>query len=238
MSLLSASRPPLGSQVAYAILRPCAFIVLSLFACAPVLASAEGAIVSEPTAYQTPANQESGAARRARNVQQFDIDGDGVIDLVLPAARCNEGTFMPTVCWGEVPDTVKYRPSYEACGGDAAILLSGPFANAYSVVLRDVMNRDRFPPCSRSGSNYNGCSFQQCNTLGLNRCSAFKCQRVFKTGSGRRREQVCCLGDSGNSSVLSKATRMTIKLRDVPGSNSDPLVRLALKRNNPRLRLN
>jgi len=187
------------------------------------------------SAFQTPV---STSARANRDVQEFDLDGDGNPDLVLPAARCNEGPFKPTVCWNDVPSTVKYRPALAACGGDAAILLSGAFANAYSVVLRDRANRVRFPPCTGTGSNYGSCSFFQCDVQGLNRCSAFKCQRVFKRGSGRNREQVCCLGDSGDSRVLSKATRLTIKLRDVPGSNLDPLVRLALKRNNPTLRLN
>jgi hypothetical protein len=216
----------------HAFLPTCAFVVsvgLQLFPNASIALAEE---FSGSAIYQTP------MAARSDDVQEFDTNGDGVPDLVLPAARCNEGTFKPTICWQDIPSTVKYRPTLEACGGDAAILLSGAFANAYSVVLRDRANRDRFPPCVKGGSNYGGCSYFQCNTQGLNRCSAFKCQKVIKRGAGKKREQICCLGDSGNSSVLSKATRMTIKLRDVPGSNLDPLVRLALKNNNPTLRLN
>lgn len=169
---------------------------------------------------------------------QFDLNGDGIADLFVPAARCNEGRFTPAVCWQNVPKDIKYRPRYESCGGDAAILLAGKFAQSYSVVLRDAANRDRFPPCVRDGTNYNGCSFHECDTLGLNRCSAWKCQRTLNERLGRKRVKVCCLGDSGDSAVMSKTTRLTIKLRDIPGSNKDPLIRAHLKRNNPRLRLN
>jgi hypothetical protein len=168
----------------------------------------------------------------------FDLNGDGKVDLAVPTAQCNESVFMPAICWEDVPRDIKYRPRYESCGGDAAILLGGKFSSSYSVVLRDRANRDRFPPCVSNGANYNGCSFNECDTLGLNRCSAWKCQRTLNERIGRKRFKVCCLGDSGDSAVMSKTTRLTIKLRDVPGSNTDPLIRAHLKRNNPRLRLN
>ncbi len=200
---------------------------------APVLADD-----SSDEALSTPADGGMAVAAARGGKQTFDLDGDGKVDISVPLARCNESVFMPTICWENAPKDIQYRPKHEQCGGNAAILLGGKFSSSYSVVLRDKLNRDRFPPCSSSGSNFGNCSFSECDTLGLNRCSAWKCQRTFKTRVGRKRVQTCCLGDSGDSALLSKTTRLTIKLRDDPTSNLDPLVRVALKRNNPKKRLN
>lgn len=161
-----------------------------------------------------------------------DINGDGIADV--PGASCNESRFSPTVCWYDVPSDVKYRPNYNSCGGKAAILMSGAFVNSFSAVLRDRENRDRYPPCKRSGSNYGNCSFYQCDTLGLNQCSAFKCQKTFYEGGGKTRTKVCCLGDKGTSSLLRGATRITVKATINPAS----LVRLSLKNNDPTQPLN
>jgi len=158
--------------------------------------------------------------------------------LSVPDAKCNEGRFTPVICAKDVPTTIKYRPAYASCGGRAAALLSGPYLNAFSVVLRDRENRDRWPECPRATGNYGGCSFYQCNTLGLNRCSAFKCQNILREGQGARAQKVCCFGAPGNSGVLAGASRLTIKVRDLPGSNRDPLLRIALKGFSPKKALN
>jgi hypothetical protein len=146
----------------------------------------------------------------------------------LPTARCNESVFMPCVCSSQVPETIKYRPRLAQCGGAAAVILEGEFASSFSVVLRDRLNRDRFPAVG-----FNGCSAAEANA-GLARCSAYKCQKV----SRRPGRYTCCLGASGDSAVLSKATRMTIKLRDVPNASTDPLARICLKGFSPRRNLN
>lgn len=138
--------------------------------------------------------------------------------LKLPKATCNESVFKPCVCASKAPKSIQFRPSLKACGGKAAAILSGDFANSFSVVLRDRLNRDRFP-----ATGFNGCTAEEA-ALGPNRCSAYKCQKVIKSGG----QQVCCFGGSGSSRLLSKATRMTIKLRDVPEDSSDPLVRVCL----------
>lgn len=46
-------------------------------------------------------------------------------------------------CNPKVPKTVKYRPKYGVCKGNAAILLSGIYKNAFSVVFKKVDHNDR-----------------------------------------------------------------------------------------------
>ena len=154
----------------------------------------------------------------------------------IPEARCKEfpgSIFKPCICSSVVPKGIKYRPSLDACGGDAAAILSGQFSSSYSVVLRDSQNRDRWP-----ASGYNGCSDSEVED-GLNKCSAFKCQRLFTRKNARgRNEKVCCFGESGFHPILGGATRLTIKLRDIPGSTNDPLVRACLNDFDPDVNLN
>lgn len=149
----------------------------------------------------------------------------------VPTAKCKEfpgSRFANCICASETPKNIKFRPSYDACGGDAAAILSGSFAASYSVVLRDSQNRDRWP-----ASGYGGCSAAQVEA-GLNKCSAFKCQSVKRVAGA----QVCCFGEPGTSPIMAGATRMTIKLRDIPGSKLDPLVRVCLPGFDPTENLN
>ncbi len=146
----------------------------------------------------------------------------------IPDANCNESIFRPCICSAQVPAEIKYRPKLKACGGKAAAILEGDYASSFSVVLRDRLNRDRYP-----ASGFNGCSTAQAN-LGLAKCSAYKCQKIMR----RNGTYTCCFGASGSSSVLSKATRLTIKLRDVPNASTDPLMRVCLKGFNPKINLN
>lgn len=148
----------------------------------------------------------------------------------LPEARCNESVFKPCVCSGQVPDTIKYRPSVRQCGGRAAVILEGEFASSFSVVLRDRLNRDRFP-----AAGFNGCTAAEANSVSPRaECSAYKCQKVIR----RPGRYTCCFGGSGDSRVLSKASRITIKLRDVPNASTDPLLRVCLNGFNPTRPLN
>lgn len=153
--------------------------------------------------------------------------GTSLSDVRVPEANCKEfpgSIFKPCICDDEVPRAIKYRPSLGICGGDAAAILQGGYSSSYSVVLRDSQNRDRWP-----ASGYNGCNEAEVEE-GLAKCSAFKCQKVVRRRNPktRRREFICCFGEPGTSSILAPATRMTIKLRDIPGSSEDPLVRVCL----------
>ena len=156
----------------------------------------------------------------------------------IPAAQCKEfpgSIFKPCICASKVPKTVKYRPSLKECGGDAAAILSGNFLNSYSVVLRDSQNRDRWP-----ASGYNGCSSAEVEN-GLSKCSAFKCQKIIKTNSSSAHDgaqQICCFGEAGTNPILEGATRLTIKLKDIPNSTADPLVRACLSGFDADKRLN
>lgn len=150
----------------------------------------------------------------------------------LPEAKCKEfrnSIFRPCICANDVPTTIQYRPALASCGGNAAAILGGSFATAFSVVLRDNQNRDRWP-----ASNYNNCSAAE-TALGLNKCSAFKCQSILKGPAG---EQICCFGEPGFSKILRRASRMTIKFRDVPNAGNDPLARICLRKFSSRLNLN
>lgn len=156
----------------------------------------------------------------------------------VPEARCKEfkqSVFKPCICSQEVPRRIKYRPTLRECGGRSAAILFGEFANSFSVVLRDNQNRDRWP-----ARGYNGCTAEE-TEAGLNKCSAFKCQdvlRVSSSSAGNGSQQICCFGERASSPIMRGATRMTIKLRDIPGSGTDPLLRVCLNQFNPRLPLN
>lgn len=150
---------------------------------------------------------------------------------VIPEANCKEfpgSIFKPCICASEVPEDIKFRPSYSSCGGDAAAILEGKFASSFSIALRDSQNRDRWP-----ASGYNGCSDAEVDA-GLAKCSAFKCQSTIRTP----KQFVCCFGEPGNSSIMAPATRLTIKLKDIPGSTADPLLRVCLPDFDPVYNLN
>ena len=89
----------------------------------------------------------------------------------LSSSRCN----------ANVPKTVKYRPSYSKCGGNAAVLLSGNYLSAFSVVLKKVDHGDRLA---------NNCPNAS--------CSPFKAQKQFTVNGVR----TVCFGASGYSKVF------------------------------------
>jgi hypothetical protein len=139
------------------------------------------------------------------------------------AARCGgEFGFRRCVCPEDVPAAMRYRPALAECDNNAAILLDGQYLEAFSVVVRDSQNRDRWP-----ASGFNGCSDELSNSESPpNRCSAFKVQRKFGTPDGTA--VVHCLGASGYSVLFEDVVRATIKLSDDPTSNDDDIDRLCL----------
>lgn len=139
------------------------------------------------------------------------------------AARCGgEFGFRRCVCPEDVPSSLRYRPALAECDGNAAILLDGPYLEAFSVVVRDSQNRDRWP-----ASGFNGCSPELSNSESPpNRCSAFKVQRKFSTPDGTA--MVHCFGASGYSVLFEDVVRATIKLSDDPNSSNDDIDRLCL----------
>lgn len=152
------------------------------------------------------------------------------VDVASPR-MCNGERYKPCVCAPDVSALVQYRPSIKQCGGNAGIVLSGRYTSAFSVVVRDRVNRDRFPDYP----GFNGCSKSQFEA-GLSRCSAFKVQKVIAVSNANGNAEVHCLGASGYSKLFRAVTRMTIKLKDVPGSSTDPLERLCLS--SPKKALN
>jgi hypothetical protein len=146
----------------------------------------------------------------------------GVADVRHPR-YCQGGVFKPCVCASNVTKLVQYRPSVKECSGRAAIVLSGRYTSAFSAVVRDRENKDRWPP-----QGINGCSAYQRDVLGLNKCSAFKAQKIIATENDDGPAKVHCLGASGSSPLFKRVSRITIKLADSPTSSHDPIARLCL----------
>ena len=136
---------------------------------------------------------------------------------------CNGQFFKPCICAKDVSNFVQYRPSVKECRNRAAIILSGKYLNVFSVVVRDWLNRDRWPT-----EGVNNCTPYERDTLGLNKCSVFKVQKIINVSDSEGNAEVHCLGASGYSSLFSKVTRITAKLSDIPDSNQDPLIRWCL----------
>ncbi len=136
---------------------------------------------------------------------------------------CQGGVFKPCVCPSSVTKLVQYRPAVAECNGKAAIIVSGKYTSAFSVVVRDRENKDRWP-----AQGFNGCTPYETDVLALNKCSAFKVQKILGIEDPVADAEVHCLGASGYSSLFRRVSRITIKLADVPDSHSDPLVRLCL----------
>jgi hypothetical protein len=133
--------------------------------------------------------------------------------------------FKRCICANDVPSFVKYRPAVAECGGSAAAILSGRLLKAFSIVVRDSQNRDRWPA---AGSNFGGCSAPLADSASPpNRCSAFKVQSKFKIGDGSA--MVHCFGASGYSDIFADAARLTVKLSDDPLSNNDEIERYCLR---------
>ena len=146
---------------------------------------------------------------------------------LLPIAKkptyCQRGRFKPCVCPKDVPSIVQYRPAVAECRGRAAIILSGKYKDIFSVVVRNKDNQDRWPP-----QGINGCTAYERDVLALNRCSAFKAQKVIQVDNKDGNASVHCLGASGYSKTFKRVVRMTAKIFDVPNSTNDPLARWCL----------
>ena len=141
------------------------------------------------------------------------------------SAQCGgEFGFRRCVCAEQVPSSIRYRPAVLECNGNAAAILDGQYLEAFSIVVRDTQNRDRWPA---AGSGFGGCSASLANSESPpNSCSAFKVQDKFDIANGAAR--VYCFGASGYSDLFSDVVRVTIKLSDDPFSNDDDIDRMCL----------
>jgi hypothetical protein len=148
----------------------------------------------------------------------YALDYEEILDN-LPPARCNESVFKPCICHRRVPEDIIYRTNHPLCNNRAAAILKGDFRESFSIVLRDKLNRDRVAPIG-----FNNCTQAEIDA-GLSKCSIFKAQKVIRTLT----RTIHCFGLPGV--LMSKATRMTIKLADRPNSSDDPLVRVCLNGN-------
>lgn len=163
-------------------------------------------------------------ARRTWNAAQILEERDLTNGDKRNPSYCQGGVFKPCVCPRDVTKAVQYRPAVRECNGRAAVILSRRYLSAFSAVVRDRENKDRWPP-----QGINGCSSYERDVLGLNRCSAFKVQKIVKVENAEGDAEIHCLGASGYSSLFRRVSRITIKLADVPDSSEDPLARLCLR---------
>lgn len=164
--------------------------------------------------------------RAARKIWTIDeiLDERLAEDESIKIKYCSGGAFKPCVCWPNVTKLAQYRPAVKECKKNAAVILSGKYRDIYSVVVRDFENKDRWPP-----QGINGCSAYERDVIALNKCSAFKVQKKIAVERDDHNDAyVHCLGASGYSKLFSRVRRMTVKLADIPGSNSDPLLRWCL----------
>lgn len=175
------------------------------------------------TALSTPWHEATGqttAPRRPVWSVQKILEERTFQEIVKKPRYCSGGAFKPCVCVKDVPSVVQYRPAVAECGGKAAIVLSGKYKDVFSVVVRDKENKDRWP-----ANGINGCTAYETNVLALNKCSAFKAQKVLQIENKQGDASVHCLGASGYSKLFRRVVRITAKIADVPNSSTDPLAR-------------
>lgn len=148
-----------------------------------------------------------------------------------PSENCRCGrTFRKAVCPQDVPEEVSYRPNYAACGNKAAILMRGAYLKSFSVVVRDSLNRDRFP---LPGSGYGSCSKQLASSVAPpKRCSAFKAASETIAEIEGVPTRVVCFPESGRSKIFRDVRRLTIKVKN----SAATIRRFCL--NGPRVDLN
>jgi hypothetical protein len=174
------------------------------------------ALITQTYAQSAPTKRDVWSIERIMTERTFGL-------IKKKPKYCNTGPFKPCVCASDVPSIVQYRPAVSECGRKAAIILSGKYKDVFSVVVRDKENKDRWPV-----NGINGCTPYETNVLALNKCSAFKAQKVIQVANTAGDATVHCLGASGYSSLFKRVRRMTAKIADVPNSTTDPLARWCL----------
>lgn len=174
------------------------------------------------------ATAQTTTTKKVWTIDEILAERETPVDIKNPR-MCAGGRFKPCVCAPDVTKLVQYRPSIAQCGKKAGIIMSGArYLKAFSVVVRDRENRDRWPlSFPTTGGGFGGCSLAQAKA-GLARCSAYKVQKIIKVDNENGDAEVHCLGESGYHPLMKGISRITVKLQDVPGSNADPLERLCL----------
>lgn len=172
----------------------------------------------------------SASAQGISTIAKILTERDTQTANVKSPKYCSGGVFKPCVCASDVTKRIMYRPAVRECGGNAAVILFGPYLGAFSAVLRNVENADRIPnPKDLSQAMVNGCSRELADSAAPpNRCSLFKAQKVIRAEDSRGAIAVHCMGAAGSSVYGRKARRITVKLSDSPNSSNDPLVRACL----------
>jgi hypothetical protein len=175
-----------------------------------------------------PASAQTTTEKRVWTINEILAERQEADDVKNPR-MCMGNRFKPCVCAPDVTKLIQYRPSIAQCGKRAGVVMSGRYLTAFSVVVRDRDNRDRWPiQFPATGTGYGGCTLAQARA-GLGKCSAFKVQKIIKVKNENGDAEVHCLGQSGYHPLMKGISRMTVKLKDVPGSNADPLERLCLR---------
>lgn len=174
------------------------------------------------------AQAQSTPTNKVWTISEILAERQEAVDINNPR-MCSGHRFKPCVCAPDVTKLVQYRPSIAQCGKKAGIIMSGArYLKVFSVVVRDPDNQDRWPVSfPTTGTGYGGCTLAQAKA-GLARCSAFKVQKIIKVENQDGDAMVHCLGESGYHPLMRRISRITVKLKDIPGSHEDPLERLCL----------
>jgi hypothetical protein len=174
------------------------------------------------------ASAQTTTTKRVWTIDEILAERQTPVEIKSPR-MCHGNRFKPCVCAPDVTKLVQYRPSIAQCGKKAGIVMSGDrYIKAFSVVVRDRDNRDRWPlNFPTTGTGWGGCTLAQAKA-GLAKCSAFKVQKIIKIDNENGDAEIHCLGESGYHPLMKGISRMTVKLKDVPGSHEDPLERLCL----------
>jgi hypothetical protein len=202
--------------------------------CAAVIALLTTLLPTSSSAQPEPAVKTTTTVKQmVRQHRNLRLEGIRSTDGTGPESLCQGTRFKPCVCADQVNREVQYRPSITECGKNAGIILYGQYLSAFSIVLRDSDNRDRWP-----AFGFNGCSKALANSESPPAsCSVFKAQKKIRVARRTADEGILyCFGASGYSPLMRRVVRATVKLRDIPGSSADPLVRWCL--NGPTQPLN
>lgn len=90
-----------------------------------------------------------------------------------------------------VTNDLTYKPAWPECGGNAGVLMTGEFADAFNSALRMPDNSDRLDPACKE-----------------NACSPYKTQNFVDVVGGK----IACYGAPGTSPLMSEVVQVSVKL--------------------------
>ena len=128
--------------------------------------------------------------------ERFEFEGDDSGNGADGGASGGDSGDVAHEC-DTAPATVRYDPAHEPCGGNAAVILSGQFQDAFSVQLRLPDGGDRLD--------------EECADAN---CSPYKVQKYINSDV-----KTACFGAPGAANLMANVHHTSIKMA---GDDSDP----------------